>query len=152
MYLHDVQINPERSHQEVKRFFLSFFHGKTNAKLTNQYGFMELTKMVWSFLLEKKLSAKKKKIISASIFEAVFYSKPQWHFDWVMTFFHSNRQGGGPCVFKFTPKPSSDVTSVSATFESIEEISLTKLPNDVEYLGFIPGLYTVSRYMHKKWL
>ena len=69
-----------------------------------------------------------------------------------MTFFHSNRQGGGPCVFKFTPEPSSDVTSVSATFESIEEISLTKFPNDVGYLGFIPGLYTVSRYMHKKWL
>lgn len=51
----------------------------------------------------------------------------------------SHQEGGGPCVFKFTPKPSSDVTSVSAIFESIEEISLTKLPNDVEYLGFIPA-------------
>ena len=61
-------------------------------------------------------------------------------------FFHSNRQGGSPCVFKFTPKPSSNVTSVSATFDSIGEISLTKLPNDVEYLGLIPGLNPVSRY------
>lgn len=51
----------------------------------------------------------------------------------------SPQEGGSPCVFKFTPKPSSNVTSVSATFDSIGEISLTKLPNDVEYLGLIPA-------------
>ena len=61
-------------------------------------------------------------------------------------FFHSNRQGGGPCVFKFTPKPSSEVRLVSANFQSIGEISLEKLSEDGKYLGEIPGLYPVSHY------
>lgn len=63
-------------------------------------------------------------------------------------FFHSNRQGGGPCVFTFTPKLSSAITSVSAVFDSIGEISLKMLPEDDECqcLGKIPGLYPVSRY------
>ncbi|XP_066014850.1 uncharacterized protein [Pocillopora verrucosa] len=53
----------------------------------------------------------------------------------------SPQEGGGPCVFTFTPKLSSVITSVSAVFDSVGKISLKMLLEDDECqcLGEIPA-------------